>query len=162
MKNDITLNGNIIGGRQGFAYICNSRKYPVVKIDLEAPQEYDDYKTFGKIRVLKSYKDRDLVVTSTVEYEKGEGFSLGGHGTCITSSFSFNDMEQLVEEANLQAVREGDIIALAMTLNSIKFMELALYRVGKVDIHCTTIANLIPLTDEEMKEVKADVDAWCN
>ncbi len=162
MKNDITLNGNIIGGRQGFAYICNSRKYPVVKIDLEAPQEYDDYKTFGKIRVLKSYKDRDLVVTSTVEYEKGEGFSLGGHGTCITSSFSFNDMQQLVEEANLQAVREDDIIALAMTLNSIKFMELALYRVGKVDIHCTTIAKLISLTDEEMKEVKADADAWCN
>ena len=161
MKNDITLNANIIGGRQGFAYICNSRKYPVVKIDLEAEQKYDDYKTFGKIRVLKPHRNNDLVVTSEIEWEKGEGFSLGGHGTCITSSFSFNDMEQLVEDANLPAVREGDIIALAITFKSIKHMNLALYRVGKVDIHCTTIANLIPLTDEEMKEVKADADAWC-
>ena len=49
MKNDIKTAGNIIYGRQGWAYICNSLKFAVLKADLIRRSLCDSDLLFGDL-----------------------------------------------------------------------------------------------------------------
>ena len=129
-NNDIQINGNVIGGRQGWAYTCN-------------------------------YRGTESRTDGRLECEKGE-WSIGGFGACLHSQFTFSDMFESIESSNRQVIREGQIVALALFSKSLEVATLSLYKIGKVDIHCMTMAHLIPLTDEEMQEVKNDANDWCN
>lgn len=161
-KNDIQINGNVIGGRQGWAYVCNSMRFTILKVDLDREQEYDDYKTFDKVRVAEMRDGKiEYGMDGILECENGK-WSIGGWGFGIHSSFGFHDMNELIERSNRQVVREGEIVALAFFSKTYEVATLSLYRIGKVDMFCQTIARLIPLTDEEMEQVKADADRWCN
>ena len=160
-NNDIQINGNVIGGRQGWAYTCNSMQITVLKVDLDREQEYEDYKTFDKVRVVWNYRGNESLADGQLECEKGE-WSIGGWGCCIHSQFTFSDMFNSIEESNRQIIREGQIVALAFFSKSLEVATLSLYKIGKVNIHCQTMAHLIPLTDEEMQEVKKNAEDWCN
>jgi hypothetical protein len=161
MRNDIKTFKNIISGRQGWAYICNSLQFTVIKADMNKPQEYEDYKVFSKVRIATPFKGRDLLSTGTLELE-GDNWSIGGYGCCIKAGFDFNDMMESIEEAGLPVVREHDIVAVAQYTKEFEIAALKLFRVGRVDIHCTTMAQLIPLTDEEMEGIAKDANDWCN
>ncbi len=161
MKNDIKTAGNIIYGRQGWAYICNSLKFAVLKADMCKEQEYDDFKTFGKVRVAKPYKNRELLGDGVLEVENGR-WTIGGHGCCIKAGFGHSDMMKLIEAANTPLVRKDDVVAIAIYSNDIEFAELMLFKVKNIDLNCTVMATLIPLTDEEMQEVVKDANDWCN
>lgn len=159
--NDIKINGNVIGGRQGWAYICNSMKFAVLKADMEKEHEYDDYRVFEKVRVVYSHRGSESLSEAQLEVEKGEWF-IGSWGCCIKSSFGFHDMMKSIEQANSPIIREGDVVAIALYSDKIEFASLSLFKVGKVDINCQVVARLNPLTDEEMQKVKDDADRWCN
>ena len=161
MKNDIKIHGNIISGRQGWAYICNSMKFAVLKADMSKEQEYEDYKRFDKVRVAKEYRNHELVHVGQLEVNKGK-WSIGGWGCCISADFGFSDMMKSVEESNMQVVRKGDIVAIALIMSDIEFVSLMLFRAGAIDMNCMTMTDLTPLTDEEMQEVKEDAERWCN
>lgn len=160
--NDIQILGHTISGRQGWAYTCNSREITVLKVNLDAPQEYDDYQTFDMVRV--AWTDRKGNVShSDGQLECSEGkWKIGGWGCGIHSQFGFYDMANLINNSQRQVVAEGQIVALAFYSQKSQVATLNLYKVGKVDIFCQTIANLIPLTDDEMQEVKDRADRWCN
>lgn len=160
-KNDIQINGNVIGGRQGWAYICNSMKFAVLKADLEQDQEYDSFKTFGNVRVIWDYRGTDSCMTGTLEVENGK-WSIGSWGCCIKADFGFHDMIESINDANLPVIRKDDVVAIAMYSDRIDFASLSLFRVGRIDINCQTVTRLTPLTDEEMQEIKKDADRWCN
>lgn len=160
MTNDIRVTGNMIDGRQGWAYICNSMKFEVLKVDIDKKQEYDDYKTFEKVKVVTTYRGQDLGHTTTLECCEGE-WALGCGGCMLTADFGYSDMKELIENAGLPVVREGDVVALAMFSKSAKLAYLMLYKIGKVDPHCQTVAKLIKLTDDEMAQVAKDADRWC-
>lgn len=160
-NNDIQINANIIGGRQGWAYTCNSHKITVLKVDLDKKQEYEEYKTFDMVNVIWNYKGTESTADGRLEVENGK-WTIGGFGCCIHSEFGFGDMEKLIEASNRQNIREGQIVALALFSKEYKVATLSLFKVGKVNIHCQTIAHLVPLTDEEMQEVKKNANDWCN
>lgn len=160
-NNDIQINGNVIGGRQGWAYTCNSMKITVLKVDLDKEQEYKDYQTFEMVNVIWNYHGEESRADGQLECEKGE-WSIGGFGACLHSQFTFSDMFESIESSNRQVIREGQIVALALFSKSLEVATLSLYKVGKVNIHCQTMAHLIPLTDEEMQEVKKNANDWCN
>lgn len=158
---DIKTIGNMMTGRQGWAYICNSGKFAVIKADLDAPQEYDDYRKYGKVRVVKTYKDgRELHTTATVAADKDKWKFTSG-GAFISSRFGYADMVELADNANLPVVRQDDIVAVMCYSDKMKLAILTLSRVEHVDIHCMTVASLKPLTEEEMNSVVADADRWC-
>ena len=161
MKNDIQINGNIIGGRQGWAYICNSMKFAVLKADMDKEQEYDDYKTFGKVRVIWNYRGHENASVGTLEVENGK-WSIGSWGCCLKAGFGFHDMVKSIEESNLQVIRKDDVIAVATFSNKIEFAWLSLFKVSSIDSNCTTMAELIPLNEDEMAEIKKDAERWCN
>ena len=160
--NDIQIYGNSISGRQGWAYTCNSGNIPILKVNLDAPQEYDDYQTFDMVRIAwtdrhgnESYSDGQL------ECSEGK-WQIGGWGFGIHSQFGFSDMANLINRSQRQIIAAGQIVALACFSQKSKIATLNLYKVGKVDIFCQTIASLTPLTDAEMWEVTDAADRWCN
>ena len=161
MRNDIQINGNVIGGRQGWAYTCNSMQITVLKVDLDREQEYEEYKTFDMVNVVWNYRGSESLTDGRLEVENGE-WSIGGFGACLHSQFGFHDMMKSIEASNRQVIREGQIVALAFFSKNFEVATLSLYKVGKVNIHCQTIAHLIPLTDEEMQEVKKNANDWYN
>ena len=157
---DIKVNGNVIGGRQGWAYICNSMRFAVLKVDLDKEQEYDDFKMFGNVRVVWNFRGHENCAVGKLECSKGK-WQIGGYGAMLKADFGFHDMMDSIEESNLPIIRKDDVIAIAFFSKHFETATLNLYRMGKVDIQCQTMANLIPLTDEEMQEIKNDAERWC-
>lgn len=161
MRNDIQINGNIFGGRQGWAYICNSMRFAVLKADMEKEQEYDSFKTFEKVRVIWNYKGHENAMSARLEVENGN-WAIGNGGCCIKADFGFYDMIESIEDANCPIIRENDVVAIALYSADIHFASLNLFKVGKIDINCQVVARLIPLSEDEMQEIKADAEKWCN
>lgn len=159
-ENDICVVGNSIGGRQGWAYICNSMKYPILKVDMDTVSK-DSYKKCGKVKVAYSRRGRESFAVGTLVLEKGKA-KICGHGVMLTASFSYKDMIELIDNANAPVVHEGDIVALGEFSKEVSFANLQLVKIGKVDINCVVISDLVPLKDEEMQDVVKKANDWCN
>lgn len=160
MKWDIRTAGNMIGGRQGWAYVCNSGEVKVLKANMEAEQEYKDYATFGKARLVNK-RGCGYVCKLAHSTEDGRNeWNFGNAGCFLSGSFTYNDAMELVENAGLVTISEGDVVAIAA--HTSKDVVLMLYKLGSVDGHCTTAAKLNPLTEEEMAEVKRNAERWLN
>lgn len=166
-RNDIKTCLHSIGGRQGWAYICNSGKFPVIKADFTTPTKYDDsdYRDFGNAaRIAWTYRGHESYKTCSLDYSEGE-FSFGSGGCCLSARFGFDDALELVADANLPIIRPNDIVAIAKIVNKAdeQAIVLEMFKLsGRVDINCMTVAKLEPLSDEEMKELVADAERWCN
>ena len=163
MKYDIQTVGNNIGGRQGWAYVCNSGEVTVLKADLDKKQEYEEYKTFGKARVTWNYRGHETFSTCELAYNACHGepyWELTSWGCCLSASFGLHDALELIDDSQAPVVRKGEVIAIASY--STKSAMLRLYKIEHVDIHCQCVAKLIPLSDEEMEEVKKNINKWLN
>lgn len=158
---DILTVGNMIGGRQGWAYICNSNRFNVIKVDLDKEQEYDTYKTYEQVRVITTSRNGcELLTNARLACDEGK-WKLTSWGCCISGSFNYFDAMELVEAANLPQVKEGEVVALAQYSEKNHSVFLQLFKIGKVNIHCTTVATLEELTEEEMKDIAMDAEMWC-
>lgn len=160
-KFDIQVKGNMISGRQGWAYICNSLKYPVLQADMDAPQEYEDYKEFTSVRLIYKFGNRDMPKVTKLAVENGK-WSLNSGGSMLKDSFDFAEMTYLLRTTSMPQVRQDDIVAIALFSKSLDFAWLQLFKLGKIDKNCIKMAELIPLTKEEMVDVEQDAYAWCN
>lgn len=160
-RNDIKVAGNMISGRQGWAYICNSAKFAITEVDMDKAQEYDTFKQYGKVKVAVPYRNDELHMVGEIEWNEGK-WQIGGHGSMLKASFGYRDMTELIAGAQLPIVRKDDIIVLAHKSDKLGFAWLALFKVGRIDTNCMTMAHLEPLTEEEMQEVANDADRWCN
>ena len=163
VKYDIRTAGNSIGGRQGWAYVCNSGEVTVLKADLDKPQEYKDYEQFEDAKVVWNYRGTEAYHTCTLARNSchGEAFwELSSSGCALTASFGLSDAMEMIHNAQLPIVRTDKVIAIAQYNSKAAF--LSLYKVDKVDIHCSTVAKLIPLNDEEMSKVLKNINKWLN
>ena len=163
-KFEIIASGNFIGGRQGYAYILNSLKFPVIDIDLDTESEYGCYCEYSKVRVLWSYGFKEYGKTTTVAHSTENGkdvWELTSGGACLSAHFGYSDLMELIDDAKAPIVKQGEVVALACHSEKAKKAFVQLFRVGRVDIHCITTATLNPLTDEEMAEVVKDAEFWC-
>jgi|GEM_PF-2456608 len=162
-KYDIVAFGNNLTGRQGYAYTCNSMKYPVLLANLDKEQEYkeDGYNVFGNVGVIWSYRNKEHFEVGELICDKGTWGVTGG-GACLSSRFTFGDMMSLSIGANAPRIREGQIVVVSMYSKEKEFVINSFFKVGRVDIHCIRKCNFIPLTDEEMIEICKDAERWCN
>lgn len=155
---DIITNGNLISGRQGWAYICNSGEVKVLTADMEKAQEYDTFEKFGKARIINH---RGNAYTCTLERSKENEkwkWKFGRGGTCIHNSFGYSDAMELVENAQLAKIEEGDIVAIAKHTSDKVALEL--FRLSRVNSGCMTVATLKELDEEEMIEVGRAATRW--
>lgn len=164
-KNDIKVAGNMIGGRQGWAYICNSGKFAVLKCDHTAKQEYKEYHTWKnvKVRLAWNYCGNENYDNAYLAWDgqHGEGqYEFAGGGAMLKASFDMHDALEMIDNANAPIIRANDIVAIAHIFND--SVAVSLYRVGRIDIHCSTKATMKMLTEDEMNEVKQNADRWCN
>lgn len=159
MKYDIKVIGNAIGGRQGWAYILNSGEIPVLRADMDAPQEYDAYKTYGTVRVAWNHRNRELFHETTLANDDGKWKLVSG-ACFLSASFGYEDFMECLEGSQAPVVRKGGVVAIATYSNASRTACTKLYKVGRVDINCMTCANLTPLTDEEMQEVVKNANKW--
>lgn len=160
---DIRVEGNMIGGRQGWAYICNSGKFAVMKSDRTVKQEYEDYQTWESagVRIAWNYRGKEHYDDAFLAWSKEiGGYEFTGSGAMIKSDFGMNDAIKMVNRANNPVVRENDVVAIAVVDE--KSAYLALYRVKNINIHCYTKALLKPLTEDDMQEIKKNANDWCN
>ncbi len=161
MKNEIFVRGNTIGGKQGFAYICNSMKYPVLIADIDKHKGEHGFISFDTLRVVWKHCGKEIPLDGTLEVENGK-WSIGSGGCCISSAFTYSDMLESIIIANAPVIHEGQIIAVALKSSEVKYCWLMLFKVGKVIINCIKICELIELTDDEIKEVVEDAKRWLN
>lgn len=159
---DIQTKNNSIGGRQGWAYVCNSGEVKVLKANLDLPQKYEDYKTYGNVRVVWNYRGRENYKTCQLAWNACDGkanWELTSGGCFLSSSFGLRDAIELIEDSQCQVLRKDDIVAIASYSKKQAFIQL--YKLdGRIDINCQTVATLRPLTDDEMSEVVTNVNRW--
>lgn len=160
-KADVRVAGNMIDGRQGWAYVCNSGNVVVLEADMDKKQKYEDFKVFDKVRVGYTHRDFSGTIETTLEAEKGV-WTLGSGGTMLKGDFNFYDKLESIKASNYPKVEEGSLVAVALYSKENEIASLLLFKVGKVDTNCMTVAKLNPLNDEEMEEIKKDVQIWCN
>lgn len=156
MKNDIRISGNIIGGRQGVAYIRNSGKFPVIEINLDVPSA-----EYGEVRFETIRGGRTAYVTGTVCAEDGSLFATC-YGSSIKASSGYDDLAEMIHESSLPKIRENEPVAIVMHSPSGRYGQIALYKVPKVNTRCSVIATFEVLNENEMAQIRQDAEAWCN
>ena len=164
MKYDIKVVNNMIGGRQGWAYICNSGKYVILEANHTIEQEYENYYKWKdqKVRIAWNYNGYEHYDNAFLAWDgqhSEDKFEFTGGGAMLKDSFNMSDALEMIDNANAPIVHGGDVIAIAHIYED--SVALSLYRVGKVDIHCYTRATMTMLSEDEMQEIKAKAERWC-
>lgn len=164
MRYDIKYLCNVIGGRQGWAYVCNSHEIPVLKADMVAGKtEFDNYYKFNTVNVKytrKGYNGRNdeiRIKDGTLVCDEGK-WKITSAGCCISASFTYHDAMKMVENANAPIIEVGKVVAIAKCTEM--QISLELFKVGKVDSQCVVVCDLIPLDNDEMQSIVDDIYKW--
>lgn len=159
-KYDIKVHRNCIGGRQGWAYICNSHEIPVLRANTDLPQEFINYREYEKVCVKYTWNGSEHIKYGTLALNEDK-WQVHSSGCCIHSNFDMSDIIELVDNSHAPIVRKGDVVA--VTYYSIKnsLAVIMLLKVGRIDSQCAVTCELEPLTDAEMKEVVKAAIKWC-
>ena len=127
--------------RHEIAMSINSHKTPVVRIDLADADEYG--LVSGKV-LIDNGTFRDgfpyYVHTKICAYVDERKFSFHSHGTVLTDSFSFRDMEELLGYANAPIVKKDSDVILAIVDSRDKtvYKPIVLHTSNRVDPYCMT------------------------
>lgn len=158
---DIRIAGNLMSGRQGFAYACNSGDFTVIPIEIdETTKEGGTFHQFGTVRIPWNRNGFKSFINGRLECSEGR-WMIGGSGCCVKSGFGFEDMDKLVSNATSPVIHLNKPFIVAWIFREIGNVALNFFKIEKTDPHCTVIADLVPLSDEEMEAIKKDAKEWC-
>ena len=145
----------ILNERSEIAVAINFGFWPVLGIDLDIPQEYDDFRTYGMCNLLHQSRSgkAPFYVKGQLVSENGE-FAIDGFGATLTNDFSASDVYEMIRESSWPKIKPGEIVVLATCSRRLNIKFVMFKRVSRrTDIHCFTMAHLEDLTDEEMQDV---------
>ena len=160
---DIKTAHNTIGGRQGWAYVCNSHEIPVLVANLDNHNEYDteNYREFGIVNVYVDNKMGDFTVDGTLALSEGK-WKITSGGYFISASFNYHDSRRLIDRATAPVIHKNQVVAIAMYSDKHELSCLQLCKARRIDPHCMIVCNFEPLTEDEMKGVVEDAERWLN
>lgn len=158
---DIKTADNSIGGRQGWAYVCNAHEIPVLVANLDNHSEYDmeNYRKFNTVNVYVNNKMGDFTVDGTLTLSEGKWKIISG-GCFISASFNYHDSKRLIDGATAPVIHKDEVVAIAVYSDKHQVSCLQLYKARRIDPYCTVICNLEPLTEDEMKDVVENAKRW--
>ena len=158
---DIKTANNLIGGRQGWAYVCNAHEIPVLVANLDNHSEYDakNYREFSTVNVYVNNKMGDFTVDGTLTLSNGKWEVTSG-GCGISASFNYHDTKRLIDRATAPVIHKDQVVAIAMYSDEYGVSCLQLCKARRIDPHCMVICDLEPITEDEMKDVVKDAERW--
>ena len=106
---DIRVSGDCLTGRNIIAFALNSGRFPVIGIDLTKIHSKDTYGKVGKAKVFWEYNGEPCAKAGDVEFTRNPEtkeleYEIGSSGTCITDSFTWSDIKEMYDNANLPVV----------------------------------------------------------
>jgi hypothetical protein len=140
--------------RHEIAKALNFGKYPVLSVDLDnKPFESNDsdFTEGCKCRVAWDRKGEYEGMSSRCKLVIEDGkYLLTGGGACLTADFAMSDFLDLIENANKPLVHKGQIVAVAhySRKSGVRFVRMMKVS-DKMDIHCTTVTTLEPISEED-------------
>lgn len=154
--------------RQEIAYAMNFGKFPVLTLNRENNPYKDiasdsDYCIGCKCKVawdMKEPRYEGMTTYGHVYLENGR-YAISGSGACLHASFGYTDVIDMVEKAHAPIVHKGQTVILIEDFPTEKRCFVRVFNVSKrIDIHCSTVATLEKLTEEEWKEWTKNYNIW--
>lgn len=145
--------------RTEIAMAINGHKMPVITIDLA---DADDYGLKSENVLIDNGTFRDgfpYYIRCELRAYRDEGkFKFKQYGTCISSSFGYHDMEEMLSYRNAPVVKadEDVIIAIIDSKKRQAYYPIVLHTSKRIDAHCST-----PLTfvDEDYTTIPYMINA---
>lgn len=139
----------ILKDRQEIAREINIKRTTTVRIDLA---DSDDYGIKSQIINIDNETFNDgtpyLIKAEIRAYADNMKFEFSGFGTFLSDSFSYYDMEEMVELANAPIVKTDSDVVLIIVNSRTKqmFAPVVLHTGKRIDAHCITP---LAFTDED-------------
>ena len=143
--------------------------YPTIEMDIETPTKgWDDVFAGNKVRI--PYPNKDYYLTASPEiylnnhhedYEvtpenitTSEYFLLTQGGWGIHDSFGYSDVIEIARNNQTVIVNPEKIVCVVFNMPKARRAYVRLMKITKVDPHCSTVAKVVPLTEEELADAK--------
>lgn len=149
----------VLRERTEIAKAINGHKMPVITIDFA---DADDYGLKSKKVLIDNGKFSDgfpYYIHAEVRAFRDEGkFTFKQYGTCIHNSFTFHDMEEMLEYRSAPIVKADEDVVIAVIDSKNKQMcyPIVLHTNGKINPHCSTPLTFI---DEDYTTIPYLVNA---
>lgn len=126
--------------KRDIATSINRHDLPVIRVDLADTDEYG--LNGGKVLVdAGTFPDGFpfLIQAEFRAYRDEKRFTVSSHGACLTNSFSYYDMEDLLAYANAPIIRpNSEVIVCVVDSIERKAFKPVVLRTGNVTKHCST------------------------
>lgn len=135
--------------RQEIAAAMNFNKYPVLYIDLDnKPYEKSfpdsDFAKGCKCRIAwdrPELRFKDMTCRCELNYSEGK-FSLHQGADVLKNDFGRSDVIEMAEWAMTPLLHSGDTVVVVEDYTKQKKCIVRMMQVGRIDIHCSTVARL--------------------
>lgn len=142
MTNEIKL----IKERTEIAVAINGREMPVVKIDLV---EADDYGLKSEPVVIDNgmfpkragFPEMPYMIHAEIRvFNDARKFTFQGHGACISSSFGYYDVEEMLKYRNAPVIKAGSPVCIVIVNSETKtaYAPFVLHTTDHISEHCIT------------------------
>lgn len=126
--------------RKDIAMAINRHDAPVVRVDLA---DMDDYGLVGGPVLVDAGTFDDgfpyLIQAELRAFKDEKRFTVSTYGACLSSSFTYYDMEKLLKYANAPIIRpDSEVIICVVDSTTRKVFKPLVLKTGKVTRHCST------------------------
>lgn len=156
----------ILKDRKEIAKEVNIKRTTTVRIDLA---DSDEYGIKSQIINIDNGTFRDgtpyLIKAEIRAYCDEMKFTINGFNTCLKDSFSYYDIEEMVEQANAPVVKaDSDVVLIIVNSRTKQMLAPVVLHTGKrIDAHCITPLTfadedndampwMMNIDDEELKK----------
>ncbi len=123
-----------LNDRQEIAYVMNSGRFPVIRINLEtAKQGYDGLYIGDLVKILTPTKTHHLYVVGNVFYSRGSGgkFYVLSKGKGLKDSFGYSDVMKMLKSSQAPVISADDVVILIEDYPKIKLCKVRVMKLGK-------------------------------
>ena len=163
---DLSRVDNVVMGRNITAYVYNSGKFPVIEADIDKfIRPGEDSTSFDAVSVdVYRKKKNEYIRAHGRLYRKPTGhgyqYSVLSGGACISASFTFGDVIEMMENAKAPVIKEGDVVVIPLVSKKDGFIVSQMMKVGRCETGYITITDFTPLSEEEMESLTEDAIRW--
>lgn len=127
--------------RTEIATKINLDRIPVLRINVETCyQNYNDFYVGDDVRI--GYGDRGLYTQGHI-YKEGNHYEISNNCTCLTNSFGYSDIEDMVKWSNTPMLSAGQTVIVIEDYPNAKQCKAREMRVSnRIDPHCMTVCRL--------------------
>ena len=131
--------------RTEIAKAINFKQYPTIRIDVS---QIDDYGIVGTRVLIDNGKFRTgepYYIQATIRAYRDEGFLVfNQYGSCLHASFTYSDMEKILDYANVPVIKAGQeiLVCLVDSAKRLVYKPVLLKTGDRIDPNCSKPLDL--------------------